>query len=151
MSSIISSVQAFVNLEVLDDYNYNDDYDDEDHYDHEDDDPSFKGICEPDWELWLEVLHNSLRRQSGGPDDHDGDDDDHEGNHEDDHEDNHEDNNEDDDDDPGNHDGNQLQMDALHSLLAFPSWRRQQICGSQQICTKNCPRIALALWVELST
>ena len=48
MISIISSVQAFVNLEVLDDYNYNDDYDDEDHYDHEDDDPSFKGICEPD-------------------------------------------------------------------------------------------------------
>ena len=23
------------------------------------------GICEPDWELWLEVLHHSLWRQSG--------------------------------------------------------------------------------------
>ena len=138
-------MQAFVNLEVLDDYNYNDDYDDEDHYDHEDDDPSFKGICEPDWELWLEVLHNSLRRQSGGPDDHDGDEDDHEGNHEDDHEDNHEDdnedNNEDDDDDPGNDDGNQLQMDALHSLLAFPL----EGASKFERANKFAPKIVLAL------
>ena len=34
--------------------------------DNEDVDSPFEGICEPNRELWLEVIHDSLRRQSGG-------------------------------------------------------------------------------------